>query len=130
MKPNQYRRLYNLIFGLAAACAFFLGLDPAQAWLDGSVLEPMRNEARSKGRDLESREDNRILATEGAAKAQEFSRLPKVTVLYPASLQFLEENIKVMSMVALAVALVLCYFVVWLGIRGAVRYVASAPESP
>ena len=101
MKPTQYRRLYNLMFGLVAVCAFFLGLGPVQSWVDGNVIEPMREEARRKGRDLEIREFNRILVTEGTAKAQEFRSMPKVTVLYSANLQFLEDNKKVVSMLTL-----------------------------
>jgi len=129
MNPKQYRRLYNLTYAVLALCAFFVGIGPAQSLMDDTVLEPMRNEARRKGRDLEIKEYNRILATEGAAKAQEFSSMPKVTVMYPARLQFLEDNKKAVSMGALAVVLILFYFVLWLGLRSAVRYVANAPES-
>lgn len=97
--------------------------------MDDTVLEPMREEARRKGRDFETKEFKRLLMTEGAAKAQEFRSMPKVTVLYPASLYFLEDNKRAVSMVALVLILILLYFLVWMAIRGAVRYVEGGQKS-
>jgi hypothetical protein len=44
-------------------------------------------------------------------------------------LEFLENNKRVVSALSLLLVLVLFYFVIWVGIQGAVRYVANAQDS-
>lgn len=127
MRPTQYLRIYNLTFAVIAACVFFLALRPAEGLFDRIVLQSIRSEAERKGQELEHREYESIRAAEGIAKAREFQRSPKITVIYPDYLRMLEQRKGILSALGLVIALVGAYFLVLKVIVSAVRYVTNAP---
>ena len=142
MQRKQYKRIYNVAFGLLAICSFVFVLRGAESFIKANVIDSQKEEYSKMCERQRTFLYNQLVQSGKRKEADEFRRDRQANTLgimltddengqpfgakagaLNRRILFFEENLSVISVIATLLTYVAAYFVFWCLASSLVRYV-------